>query len=355
VVFAGPLFNFLFAVLAYWLMFVMGVTGLRSTVDQVTPGSPAYAAGLRAGQEIVAVDGRETRTWEAVIQGIMGAALRQDAVAVEARDQERGRRAMELDLSGIVLDDLTRGQFFDTVGLQPRRPLIPPVIGFVEPGGPAERSGLADGDRIVSADGEAIADWRSWVTYVRSHPEQVVSLKVDREGVLIELSLRPERVEGDDGPMGRIGAGVRQPEAALDQFYVTERYGPAAAFTHGLRKTWEVSALTLRMFWKILTLQVSVENLSGPISIAQYAGHSAQIGVSRFLEFLGIVSISLGILNLLPIPLLDGGHLMYYLIELLKGRPVSEEAQLMGQRLGIAMLVGLMSLAFYNDLARLFG
>jgi regulator of sigma E protease len=169
------------------------------------------------------------------------------------------------------------------------------------------------------------------------------------------VTLEPEAVSAEEGVIGRIGAAVQPPVDVLKGLYTKERYSPLAALRQALNKTVQVCALTLRMLWKMVLLEVSVENLSGPISIAQYAGSSAQVGIAQFLQFLGIVSVSLGILNLLPIPVLDGGHLMYYLVELLKGSPVSESAQLFGQRLGIAMLFGLMGLAFYNDLVRLFG
>lgn len=355
VVFAGPLFNFLFAVLAYWLMFLIGVSGLRPLVGEVDPGSLAARAGLAGGQEVVAVEGHRTRTWEAVIESFLGQALEDGNIRLEVREPSGGSRELTLALGRIGIDELTRGQFFDTLGFHPERPDIPPVIGQLEADAPAERAGLQPGDRVISADGNPIPDWGAWVEYVRAHPGQTMQVLIERDGARRSIALAPAAVEGAEGTIGRIGAGVRAPEGLLDRFYVTERRGPVEATGKALAKTADMTALTLRMFWKMLTLEVSLENLSGPISIAQYAGYSAQIGAARFIEFLAIVSISLGILNLLPIPVLDGGHLMYYFIELLRGRPVSEEFQLAGQRLGIAMLVGLMGLAFYNDLARLFG
>jgi regulator of sigma E protease len=179
---------------------------------------------------------------------------------------------------------------------------------------------------------------------------------VDRDGALLTLRLTPDVEKAADGSrFGRIGAAVSEPKGLIDRYFVTERHDPWSAFVKGIAKTGEISGLTLRMLWKMVLLEVSLENLSGPIGIAEYAGASARFGLSRFLEFLGIVSVSLGILNLLPIPLLDGGHLLYYTVEFLRGRPVSETFRFVGQRLGIALLVGLMALALYNDLARLLG
>ena len=229
------------------------------------------------------------------------------------------------------------------------------MIGKVESGGAAARAGLRPGDRLTSADGQPVGNWQTWVEYVRSHGGRDIVLELEREGATVTLEVRPDLVQGAQGPVGRVGAAVQVDEDAEAGDYATERYGPLAALGRAAGRTWEVSTLTLRMIGKMLTLQVSVDNLSGPISIAQYAGHSARGGLSRFLEFLGVVSVSLAVLNLLPIPLLDGGHLMYYLVELIKGRPVSEEVQMIGQRVGLAMLIGLMGLAFMNDLARVLG
>ncbi|MDX1514057.1 MAG: RIP metalloprotease RseP [Gammaproteobacteria bacterium] len=355
VVVAGPAFNFLFAVAAYWLMFVLGVSGLKPLVGSVDPDGLAARAGLRAGQEIVRVDDRETRSWGTVIQTVIGASLNRGEVRLAVDEPGRGTRELSLDLSGVLLDDLTQGQFFSRLGFAPRRPTLPPRIGTVVSGSPAESGGLAPGDLVLTADDSPMPDWETWVRYVRARPDRDIRVTVERNGAQKELILRPAAETSDGQVIGRIGAGVDAPESHLSRFYTVERYSVTEALGRGLDKTAEVTVLTLKMLWKMVTLEVSPKNISGPISIAQYAGVSAEVGMARFLEFLGIVSISLGILNLLPIPLLDGGHLMYYFMELVRGRPVSEEVQFIGQRLGIAMLVCLMGLAFYNDLARLFG
>lgn len=355
VVFAGPFFNFLFAAVAYWLMFVVGVSGLRPLVAEVAPGSAAAAAGIEPQDAIVAVEGRETPTWEAVIQAVLGQVLDEKRLNIEVVGDDGARESLTVRLEHIALDDLTRGRFFETLGIEPLRPSIPPVIGGVEAGSPAEAAGLEQGDRVVAVDGRRIESWRALVELVRAQPGEQLEFEVVRGGARLSLVLVPSAQATEAGEtVGRIGAWADPPEGRLDEYYVTQRQGPFNAAGSAVVETGRMTVLTLQMLWKMVLQEVSLENLSGPISIAQYAGYTAQVGFSEFVQFLAIVSISLGILNLLPIPVLDGGHLLYYFIELFTGRPVSEEVQAAGQRLGIVMLVGLMGLAFYNDLARLF-
>ena len=355
VIVAGPAFNFLFAILAYWCMYMVGVEGLRPIVAEVAPGSVAERAGFRTGDEIESVRGAEAVTWQSAVQSIVAASLDGERIEVGVVDGSGRRRERTLDPGGIAVDDLTHGRFFEGIGFMPARPAIPAVIGRIEPGRPAERAGLRPGDRVIEAAGAAVAGWGHWVRIVRERPGETIGIVVERGGARIDLRLTPDVEYAGDVPFGRIGAAVREPEGLFERFYVTERLAPGPALIKGVEKTADISVLTLRMLWKMLLMEVSVENLSGPIGIAEYAGASAQFGFARFLEFLGIISVSLGILNLLPIPLLDGGHLLYCAVEFVRGRPVSEAARFFGQRVGIALLVGLMGLAFYNDLARLLG
>ncbi|MGH8524929.1 MAG: RIP metalloprotease RseP, partial [Gammaproteobacteria bacterium] len=241
------------------------------------------------------------------------------------------------------------------LGIQPYRPHLEAVIGEVLGGGAAERSGLRAGDRILQADGRPMQSWEQWVDYVQARPEQTIRLRVERGETPLSLEVRPERAEVEGRAIGRIGAGVAAPKDLDPALLATQRYSLWDAFGHGVSKTLEMSTITLKIIFKIILGEASVQNLSGPISIAQYAGQSAGIGMAAFLSFLAIVSVSLGVLNLLPVPLLDGGHLLYYLIELVQRKPVSVETQRFAQQIGMVLLGSLMAIAIYNDVARILG
>ena len=356
VVVAGPAFNFLFAILAYWCIYMVGVEGLRPVMTEIAPGSIAARAGFRTGDEVERVQGEKVGTWQSAVQAIVTASLEAEKIGVDVVDASGARHERVIDLEGVAVDDLTRGGVFDRIGFAPARPQLPAVIGSVESGRPAERDGLRPGDRVIEGSGQVVAGWADLVRIVRAHPGEALALVVERDGERLDLVLTPDVEQAADGtPFGRIGAGVDEPDGLVERFYVVERYDPWSALAKGIEKTGEVTGLTLRVMWKMLLLEVSIENLTGPIGIAEYAGASAQFGIARFLEFLGIVSVSLGIINLLPIPLLDGGHLLYYAVEFVRRRPVSEASRFVGQRIGIALLAGLMGLALYSDLARLLG
>ena len=352
IVVAGPLFNFLFAIAVYWLMFVAGVPGLRPVVGAVMPDSYGEQAGIVSGDEILAVGATATPTWETTVLALLDASLGgHDAVALTVRSSQGVERHL---LASFESSDqlLKKGGVLENFGLTPWQP--PAVIDRLIEDGAGARAGLQPGDRIVQADAVAISSWSRWVDYVRARPGQLIEVRVLRSGQETVLGLTPDSVADAGQTIGRIGAYVRLPDD--DQratMRVVVRYGPLQAVSEALGKTWDVTTLTLRTLWKMVSGGASVENLSGPISIAQYAGQSAVVGLAAFLGFLGIVSVSLGVLNLLPIPVLDGGHLLYYLLELVKGSPVSEATQLLGQKIGIALLLALMTLAFYNDLIRL--
>lgn len=352
VVVAGPLFNFLFAILAYWLMFVAGVPGLRPVVGDVTPGSYAAQAGIVAGDEILAIQGDATPTWESAVMTLLDASLdEREAIELDVRGGAGAERRLVVRL-GESAGLLEKGGVLHNFGLEPWQ--LPAVLDEVVAGEAAEAAGLQPGDRIIAADGEPVAGWNDWVEYVRERPEQAIRVEVSRDGTAYTLDLVPRRVTEDGVSHGFIGASVRLPDQGQHAtMRVVVHHGPLEAVPAALGKTWEVTTLTLRTLWKMLTGKASVENLSGPISIARYAGESAAVGLTTFLAFLGIVSVSLGVLNLLPVPVLDGGHLLFYLVELVKGSPLSEAAQLAGQKIGIFLLLLLMTVAFYNDLARL--
>jgi regulator of sigma E protease len=304
------------------------------------------------------VDGKPTPTWDKAILALLDGALDRKRLALEVESTDGDQRRVYLDLTAAE-GLLEGGDLLPGLGLRPWRPPLPPIIDQVIEDGAAARAGMQSGDRILRADGKPMSDWDAWVSYVQQRPDQVIRVEIERDGAILELAVRPDRADAADtkggNEVGRIGAYVQVPPELGAELRTETRYGPLAALQHSAIKTWDMSALTLRTLWKMLIGQASLDNISGPISIAQYAGQTASIGLSTFLNFLAIVSISLGVLNLLPVPILDGGHLMYYLIEFLKGSPVSERTEMLGQRIGIALLFALMSLALFNDFTRLLG
>jgi regulator of sigma E protease len=259
-----------------------------------------------------------------------------------------------MDLSGLSLHQINAGLLESGIGLIGYLPEIPAQIGTIEPGSPADLAGLRSGDRILAIDDEPITGWQDLVELVQTRPGKSARFEIMREGEARFVSIIPARIEQDGQVFGRIGirpAPIELPEGVL----VHVGYGPLEGFGRSVENVWLMSSVTLKMLWKILRLEVSAKNISGPLTIAQYAGQTVRVGIDRFLLFLAVVSISLGVINLLPIPLLDGGHLVYYAIELITGGPVSREVMMWGQQIGIVALFGLMSLAFYNDIVRLFG
>ncbi|MEK6749983.1 MAG: RIP metalloprotease RseP [Pseudomonadota bacterium] len=353
IVSAGPLANFLFAIVLYWGMFMVGMPGIKTIVDRVTPASVAERADLQHGDEIIAVAGDQTPTMEVLRLSLVEAALNKEVVEISVR-RDGQERKLAMDLSAVPMKMIENG-LLQEIGIIPLQPHLPAIVGQLEVGSVAERAGLTPGDVIVSVDGIGVGDWIAWAEYIRAHAEKSIQVVVRRDGVEKTLSITPAAVHTKQGTIGRIGAAPRPLDEFPEQLMAKQQYGVAAAFWQGIKKTADISLLTLRMLGKMVVGEASIENLSGPISIAQYAGQSAQIGILPFIAFLAIISISLGVLNLLPVPVLDGGHLLFYGIELIKGSPVSDKILLLGQKIGVVLLIGLMILAFYNDLARVFG
>ncbi|NVK42216.1 MAG: sigma E protease regulator RseP [Oceanospirillaceae bacterium] len=352
IVAAGPVVNLLFALLAYWVMFIVGVNTVAPVIGEVRPDTPAWQAGVEAGGEVVGLDGDEARSWEALNLLLVSHIGESRTLSLRVRYPDATTAVTyPIRLDGWSVD-IERESPLRALGLVPFQPEIPPVLGQLLPDGRAAAAGLQSGDRVLSIDGDAIADWGALVEHVRASPETPLTLEVERDGDTLTLGLTPALRDSEAGPIGYIGAGV-QPVEWPQELLRTLRYGPVEAFAVAGDKTGQMIGLTLESIWKMLEGVISVKNLSGPITIAKVAGASAASGLESFISFLAYLSISLGVLNLLPIPMLDGGHLFYYGIEALRGRPVSERVQMFGLRIGMAVLFTLMAVAIVNDLMRL--
>ena len=352
IVAAGPVANFLFAIFAYWLMYMVGVSGARPIIGSVDTDSLAYEAGLRDGYEITAVGERPAPTWDNVFRESISAILNDTSVALQIKDTNGMTREVALDFQSISVDDISESDFFTEIGVKPFRPLVPPRIGSIVANEAAADAGLREGDLILRVDGASVGSWTEWVDIIRANPDRPLKVEVENAGDSRQVLLKPRRTELNGEIIGRIGAGVSF-EGVEPVPQGIERYGPVEALPIAMQQTWQMVTTTLKFLHKMVAGEASVKNLSGPISIAQYAGQSAQLGLSRFLDFLGLVSVSLGVLNLLPIPLLDGGHLLFYLVEFATRRPVPEAVRLWGQQLGLVLLLGLMGLAVFNDVMRI--
>jgi len=353
IVAAGPVFNFAFAILVYAGLYMYGMPEARPVLAQPAAGTLAQAAGFVAGDQVRTVEGESIVTWQDLRWRVLQGALQREALRVEVAGADGGIAVHVLDLRDFPTENV-ENDALDRMGLRLYRPPLDPVLGKVVAGSAADRAGLRAGDRITHADGEAVPSWEALVKAIRAHPGTVLQLAVERDGARLRIDVLPEAVVENDARVGRIGAAPRIPEADSERIVVRVRYGPLDSLAKGAAKTWDISIFSLKMLGKMLVGEVSWKHLSGPVTIADYAGQSAQLGWLPYVTFLALISISLGVLNLLPIPLLDGGHLMYYFVEIIKGSPVSERAMELGQRVGLALLLVIMAFAFYNDLNRLF-
>ena len=352
IVAAGPIANFLLALVFFWALAMLGSQQARPVIGAVEAGSIAAKAGLRAGQEIVAIDGEPTSGWGAVNLQLVRRLGESGALQLSVREQGStvdSPRELVLDqwLKGADEPDPIR-----SLGIRPWRPSLPPVLAELDSKGPAQAAGLKTGDRLLALDGQALTDWQQVVDWVRVRPDAKIVLQVERDGARLDVPVTLASRGESKAPNGYLGAGVKAVDWPPEMIREVS-YGPLAAIGEGARRTWTMSVLTLESLKKMLFGELSVKNLSGPITIAKVAGASAQSGVADFLNFLAYLSISLGVLNLLPIPVLDGGHLLFYLIEWARGRPLSDRVQGWGIQIGISLVVGVMLLALVNDLGRL--
>ncbi len=352
IVVAGPLANFLLAIGVYWLIFMHGVPGLKPVIGAVAVGSPAAQAQFQTGEVLTKVGGEAVTTWQDARWQLLKYAVDRSTVAIEAQNERSEIRFHKLDMATLTPADLD-GDFLRVLGFARQQPPLPPVIGRVVAGGAAERAGMLTGDEVLSIDGVAVKRWDEVVTIIGASPQRELMLEVKRGEMRQTIAVKPDAVLENSNRIGRIGVAVRIDADAMRQYAVEVRYSPLTSIGKAVERTWDTSIFSLRMLGKMIIGEVSLKNLSGPITIADYAGQSAQSGWISYLAFIALISISLGVLNLLPIPLLDGGHLMYYMIEIIKGSPVSTQAMEVGQNIGMGLLFLLMTFALYNDISRL--
>ncbi|MFC3150461.1 sigma E protease regulator RseP [Litoribrevibacter euphylliae] len=353
VVAAGPLANFILAVVLYSLVFGLGSTSVKPVIGEIASGSIAEQAGLQPQQIITKVDGKEVQNWTQVQLSLVRRIGESGEIKVSAETGE----GWSTDHS-LVIDRWQEGvrdpDPFGSLGIHPLRLPIPAVIERVEDGSAASDAGLKTDDSILEIDGQPIEDWRDLVERVQASPEKELELLVERQGQRLSISLTPRSKENGQGQLIGFMGVMPKPVSWPDEYLVTLEYGFFGSILKGAEKTWDMSVLTLESIWKMIGGLISVENISGPITIAKVAGESVSYGLIPFLSFLAYVSVSLGVLNLLPIPVLDGGHLVYYLIELARGKPLSQSVQELGLRLGVALIGSLMIFAVFNDISRWF-
>lgn len=350
VLLAGPAFNFVFAIVAYWALFVYGVPTIRPAIGEVEPGSYAADAGLEQNDRIVAVGDTETGDWESALVAILDQMVADGRVTLTLEDETGSRRSAVLDVGDEVHRLTEPGMLFEGLGFAPWQP--PAIVGEVSPDSAAAAAGILSGDRILSVDGEPVRYFSDLRRVLATRADAAVVIEIERDGQPMSVDAVVGSSERDGTTVGHLGVGAMT--NTQDYFYL-RKFGPVESIGRATERMWQSAVFTVNMLGRMVTGDVSIKNISGPINIAQFAGASAQAGVSNFLGFLAIVSISLGVLNLIPLPVLDGGQIVYQVVEWLKGSPLSERAQLLGQQVGIFALLLLMSFAFYNDIARILG
>jgi regulator of sigma E protease len=346
IVAAGPLFNLVLAVALFWTVLVIGETGIRPILGQPAPQSLAANAGFSEGDEIISVNGEPTPTFMQAVSTIISNALAGEseiAVKIKNQDDEQSTKMLHIDSSEAENPD----ELFVKLGFKLFSPNLKPLIGNVLDGGAAKSAGFQTGDLVLQVNENSIKSWQEWVDVIKAKPNQTLQILIERDGVQTALTLTPNAE-------GKIGASVQIPENLLKSFQVRYSLSPLAAIPQAFSTTWYYSTSTLKMMKQMFVGKASLENLSGPISIAQYAGQSADMGLVHFLKFMGLISVSLGVINLLPIPVLDGGHLFFFALEGIKGSPISEKIQIAFQKMGMVFLMLLMSIAVFMDIGRLF-
>lgn len=351
IVLAGPVANLLLAILLYWLLFMQGITALRPIVGEVVAHSLAASAGFKSGESIQKVAGTPVQTWTDARWLLLEQSLESKTVEVEVLSKKNVLSTHVLSFDGIDSDPEI--DILKKVGLDMIKPTVAPILGEILPNSAAEKSHFQANDKILSIDNVGVNDWESVVGKVKASPNQLLHFEIARAQKILNISVIPEQVTQNGEKIGRLGASVKIDQSVLDKLLIELKYSPFEALQKALFKTWDTAIFSLKMLGRMLTGQVSIKGISGPVTIATFAGESANLGLITFLSFLALVSISIGVLNLLPIPVLDGGHLMYYIVEIFKGSPVSEQTMLAGQKVGFVLLSLLMTIAIFNDFNRL--
>jgi regulator of sigma E protease len=352
IVLAGPVANFLLAIALYWGLYSYGTQELRPLLGKPVAQSVAERAGFADGELVTAVAGQKTETWQELRWQLLQHALDKAPVKIEVVNARNELSERSLDLSDVSTENL-EGDLLSQLGLRLFRPDLPAIIGKLSADGVAERAGLVVGDRLTVVDGKPIEHWMDVVTAIRAAADKEIEIEFRRADETRSARLTPTEVEENGRRIGRIGIGPQETDFDRSRLMTTVSYSLIDALSKAVHTTWETSTFSLSILGRMVTGDVSWKNLSGPVTIADYAGQSARLGLTYYLKFLALISISLGVLNLLPIPILDGGHLMYYIVEIIKGGPVSEKVMEIGQQIGLALLVMLMAFAFYNDINRL--
>jgi regulator of sigma E protease len=352
IVIAGPLANLLLAIALYWVLFMAGVTDMKPLLGQVPANSPAAVASMRAGEMITRIGDTKVSSWQEVRWNMLQQALKRGDVVIEATSGHNESHLHHLDLSKLHRDDFNEDVLVK-IGLTPAKPEMPARVGEVLPGGAAQRDGLRAGDIVKTVDGIPVSDWESFTQMVRSSPAKQLLMQVDRAGDSVTLRVTPVATKENTSIVGRIGAAYHMSDNEKAQYLIDVRYPPLKALSRAVEKTWDTSVFSIKALVGMMTGAMSWKGVSGPVTIATIAGQTAHLGWKAFVGFLALVSVSLGVLNLLPVPVLDGGHLMYHMVEILRGAPLSERTMEYGQRVGLTMLGLLMTVALYNDIVRL--
>lgn len=352
IVLAGPVFNFIFAVFAYWLMFMIGIKGLIPIVGEVAPHSIAEKAGIIAEDEIVSISGTKTPNWQQVTNVLVSHIGDEDPVSITVKDKHtQDLEQLSLNISQWELE----GKNIDllkAMGITPYQPPFPAVIGQVLDDEPAYAAGLKALDEIVEVEGVKVSSWQDFVSEIQKHPNQDIHVTALRNGQREVLSITPRTKDDNGKQVGYIGVQIKKMKVP-EELIRWQRYSVGDSLHKAFVQTWRYINLTLQIVGKMLTGKLGLDSLSGPITIAQGAGITVQVGIAYYIGFLGLISVSLGVLNLLPIPMLDGGHLLFYAIEWITRRPVPERIQQIGFQFGLLILIFLMGVAFYNDILRL--